>query len=301
MSARASRPVRRYGLPSYPTKVAALADPDLLRRHVPRTWLAQRDVAALAGILLAANTSGCRHSPAPPRTSLALDAPAVVAPIFAHGSGGGSTGCIVVSPPEFLSEEESLQVIREELGRAGLTSWQKNVELSDVVIPHRGIVLEPPFSESQAASQTWPDEKTVEFPEEGQCLKVDLLDTERRVAVEFVSQADYAELGGPTPRGFGSSVHDYDFKDSAAFVGQHVAGSGRGVYFGAFYDPATNSGMFKKWVGTTSGATTQPAELLALFGADREERERLAVEQSKRLLRQQVKDFVDWLKAQGAI
>ena len=45
---------------------------------------------------------------------------AIVAPIFQHGEGRGATGCIVMSPPVFLSEEEALQVIREEMAAKGV-------------------------------------------------------------------------------------------------------------------------------------------------------------------------------------
>ena len=44
----------------------------------------------------------------------------VVAPIFEHGTGRGADGCVVVSPPVFLSEEEAVQVIREELAKQGI-------------------------------------------------------------------------------------------------------------------------------------------------------------------------------------
>jgi hypothetical protein len=44
----------------------------------------------------------------------------VVAPIFEHGEGRGATGCVVVTFPVFLSEEEAMQVIREELAEHGI-------------------------------------------------------------------------------------------------------------------------------------------------------------------------------------
>ena len=41
----------------------------------------------------------------------------LVAPIFEHGKGRGATGCIVIAPPVFLSEEDARQAIEEELKR----------------------------------------------------------------------------------------------------------------------------------------------------------------------------------------
>ena len=44
----------------------------------------------------------------------------LVAPLFVHGTGRGVVGCIVVTPPAFLSEEEGAQIIREELATKGV-------------------------------------------------------------------------------------------------------------------------------------------------------------------------------------
>ena len=41
-----------------------------------------------------------------------------VAPIFEHGEGRLATGCIVITPPVFLSEEEGMQILREEFAKA---------------------------------------------------------------------------------------------------------------------------------------------------------------------------------------
>jgi hypothetical protein len=60
-----------------------------------------------------------------------------------------------------------------------------------------------------------------------------------------------------------------------------VQAKGKGVCFGAFYDPAVRPDRR----GYAEGA----------------EAEKAARAKSKRLLRLQVKDFVDWLKGQGVI
>ena len=41
-------------------------------------------------------------------------------PIFAHGTGRSSYGCMSVAPPVFLSEEEAMQVIAEECAAQGI-------------------------------------------------------------------------------------------------------------------------------------------------------------------------------------
>jgi hypothetical protein len=83
-------------------------------------------------------------------------------------------------------------------------------------------------------------------------------------------------------RGY-SSVSDYDFKETAAFVDGHVRDAAHGIYFAAFYDPT---------VGMRDIDNTDQ-------GPARDEHAQLI--EAKRLLRAQVADFVEWLKAQGVI
>ena len=78
--------------------------------------------------LLAAGCGGCGGK---------LEAHPVVAPIFAHGDGRAYMGCVAVSSPVFLSEEEALQIIKEELAKegielgAGMTLAGVSVEFKD--------------------------------------------------------------------------------------------------------------------------------------------------------------------------
>jgi hypothetical protein len=62
------------------------------------------------------------------------------------------------------------------------------------------------------------------------------------------------------------------------------------VHFGAFYDPITTMDMRKLW--RADGKLPPDAWKVARTEAQ---------EEAKRLLRLQVKDFIDWLKGQGVI
>ena len=144
------KPVRRARPPGYPTKQEALEDPTLLDRHLPPAFRRGREIAGAATLFLAMNFAACDGSDslrpegppgAPavgPASSPAVGpASAVVAPLFEHGEGRGVTGCVAVSPPVFLSEEEALQVITEELGRHGLSFPERNLEIDSVRPPRR--------------------------------------------------------------------------------------------------------------------------------------------------------------------
>ena len=67
----------------------------------------------------------------------------------------------------------------------------------------------------------------------------------------------------------------------AQSVSDEVRKQGKGVYFGAFYDPSHEVNLGQRW-------------------RDNDAREQ-ATEECRRLLLVQVLDFVDWLKGQGVI
>lgn len=108
-----AKPAARTHVPRYPTRLEVLADPDLLKKHLPPRWKAGAEMAGAVSFLLLAN-AGIRGATSP--ASHLSVRPAVVAPIFVHGEGRGATGCEVINPPVFLSEQDAMQVIREELG-----------------------------------------------------------------------------------------------------------------------------------------------------------------------------------------
>ena len=236
-----ARPVRRYRIPRYPTKLRVLAEPGLLARHVPPAWRKCAEVAGAAALLALGGPLGCDSGP-----------PAVVAPLFEHGDGRGSTGCVVVSPPVFLSEEEALQVIQEELAPSRIVLSKAGTRQSDL----------------------------------------DGVDPTRKIAVEFVSNADYDEFGRrrPWPWEGTSSVRGHDPKKFAASLPGWLKSKASGMHLGVFYDPVA------KW---NARAVKEPPD--GDWGKVYAAAEEQAKAESKELLREQVRDFVDWLKAQGAI
>jgi len=291
-------PVRRYREPGYPTRLAVLDDPGLLARHLPPAWLRCAATAGAAAVLLAAGNSAlageAKRAPDP-------KAAAIVAPIFEHGEGRGATGCVVANPPAFLSEEEALQVIKEELAKGGVQLSQEGVVLETVRIS-------PRYERGKKVGDKWVEE-IVEEPERAKPLRLDAVDPKSHVAAEFVSAKEYYELGGT---GSGSSVNDYDFKGVAKSLSERVKGGAKGLYFGAFYDPALSPNVQKLF-----SEDEELKKLQAKPSKERSQEERDRAQQryneiwkkahaegraeSQKLLREQVKDFVDWLKAQGAI
>jgi hypothetical protein len=293
-----AKAVKRYGRPGYPTRLQVLARPQLLEKSIPVAWRQNASMAGAVALLLAAN--GCTQHASTP-TYIAQSGPAktiqepnkpriatkavFVAPIFEHGEGRGATGCIAVAPPVFLSEEEALQVIIERLKQSDVNITKTNTTLSEVAVeqdfkPVSEYREEPLPSGGVRVIPVYPERLRGTVKP----LKVDGQAADRKIAFDFISRSDYYNFAGARSM---SSVQDYDFKSIAEAFARRVAENDKDVYFGTFYDP-----MVVPDVGVRPGADGQKSI---------EERESEAKELAKSLLRQQVVDFVNWLKAQGAI
>ena len=267
------RKVRRQRRPGYPTRPEVVRDPELLRRHVPSTWRKSAQVTAALSIMLAA---GCQHG-----DPLKGGASKRVAPIFAHGNGRGTLGCVMVTPPTFLSEQDAVQLIAEELGKAGLSMSQTDVTLEKVLVPRiKWAKHDPKDKEPKTIQETHP-------------LVMDLVNAENTVAVEYVGMEDYLQLGGEPAR---VSIQAFDFQTVAGKVAGVIGASRKApkMRYGVFYDPIPVA-KYPEWPGREN------AKKVAEWGEECKKIRAKALEDSKELLRAQVRDFIEWLKGQGAI
>jgi hypothetical protein len=287
-----ARPVTRYRNPRYPTRLEVLADHTLLEKHLPPAWKSCAEMAGVVTLLLASNN--CTGIPSE-AIRAAKSKPAVVAPIFEHGEGRGATGCIVVNPPVFLSEQDAMQVIREELRKAGVATSRTNV-------PVEGVRITPRWSAVKLWAVPTPESKP---------FALGAFDPQKRVGVEYVNRTNYFDLGGERSM---STVQAYDFEGLARTLSHDVRSKAHNIYFGAFYDPATVSPQ--GWLSDRAYMQKLDAIYKERDKASdpkvqaEKDREIEAVynqklgplrAESSRQLRLQVKDFIDWLKGQGVI
>lgn len=241
-------PLPSYPTPSYPTR---------------RDFLAGSGAA-----LLAAGCVGC---------SDAIAASTVVAPVFEHGDGRGATGCICVSPPVFLSEEEALQVIKEELAKEGI-ELGAGIPLGEVTVEH----IDP----WRQANEKWMGEERQTITKS---VGLAAVDREQRIGVEFVSARDCDRFSGPAI----STVSAYDTKDLARKLGKEIRDQcEQDLRIGLFYDPL-ESWSFEA-VTEASDGTEKEEDFRTRF----DRIQKTAKDKSKALLRRQAQAFVTWLKKQ---
>ncbi len=126
---------RKYQSPKYPERFVYENNPEMLLRYVPAKWLKSSIVAsALTAFVFGGNCSA-ENIDTPDDTVVVTPRKPVkeqftmeineninckIAPIFIHGDGRGSTGCIVMTPPCFISESDAKEIILKKLENAGI-------------------------------------------------------------------------------------------------------------------------------------------------------------------------------------
>lgn len=270
------RPVEQRPRPAYPTMDELLAVGDgagareVVGGTAHRGWGLGRwgldwgkGLAGAAVFFLAFHVGGCDTGSTVGQT--------VVAPVFDHGVGRGSAGCVVITPPSFLSEEEAMAVIKDELSKHGITLGDGE-QLKDVVVQ---IPYHDGFGESERGKRG----KLID----PRPLDVDAIDKGRQIAVVFVSESDCTSFEDPT-RDW-CSVSSFAPKKVATDLAASARKSGdQKRYVGFFYDPLGKS----------------RERSMPLTGQAYEDRERRNQKECKELLRQQVRDFAAWLETQAA-
>lgn len=268
-------PVLSYPVPRYPTIDSVARTPARLLDFIPEAWKSNASaLSALAAFVLAAGRAQAEkptQTPVPAEDTAATaqrevpkaSAPAPsIAPVFIHGEGRGATGCVVISPPEFLSEAEALEVIWEELEREDL-----GFESRPVAVPVRA---ETPTAHS-AASRSARAKASPRRP-----LFFDAYSPRLECGVLVVGSWNYDELD-PSSGERVSSVASYDTLGVAQDVTERL-GRESMANAGVFYDPLVKMRMRLQSHRRESGdAQDKPAN-------------------AQDLLRAQVREFVDWAK-----
>ena len=261
-------PLKRYKTPGYPVQDVLAAHPELLK-WIPRRWANKPLVISALSLacMILAGRSGlpedAQTNPAVPAES----ANARVAPIFHHGYGRGSFGCVSTAAPLFLTEDEARQVIMEEAATAGI-----HFENTGSVVRQ---IERPVTHEYNGLAR---DARTLKPKTRRSALELDGTDVRRKISYEFVSSED-SDAWEIEEYTLMSSVSSMNLESAAEVLQKGLAEAKSEQTLAVFYDPLTSYN----------------------FGRDGSKNESEARQTSLRELREQVRDFIAWLKAEGII
>ena len=286
------KPLKHYKNPSYPTYEESKRDARLLE-HVPRRWKNGIPLASLmgSGLLLQTLCAGCKDNHEPKESvavklanlfkkkneAAADNARAIpatrVAPFLEEAlanDGRGTFGCIAVSAPVFLSENEALDLIQGEMEKAGLR-MRDMVTLDGVLVPN--------------TFQFWERkhelEKEIKFnlrPLKEGAYTFDLGTDDKSVMVKFLQTGDFYRWEDDA---FGNST--VSWVNLPWLVTQMretflQRTNGAPVIIGLFFDPMPGS----DWEDFTNHKD-------------------LTHENAREKLRKQVLHFMDYLKREGVV
>jgi len=215
-----------------------------------------------------------------------------IAPVFVHGGGRGSFGCVSVAPPAFLSEDEAFEVIQEEARRYGVIFSKDALKIEDVFVPAIDLNSFEHIAEGEEGASI---ESGYTVVRKGN-LELDGSTADKEIAFEFVSVNDLkdweAEIETLDEDGkytrMMSTVEEYNCFRAAKSLREGIGGKTGETKVGIFYDPMPDY------------TEEQYKTLLSEYSS----KKRISEEQketAKQLLREQVIDFLNWLKAQGVI
>lgn len=269
-------PLQSYKEPGYPGKEYFTANPGRLLSYVPGAWVNKPlALGALLAFICSGSITASAPDPLPPsanqkenRGSTGVvgqktsqrEQTIAVAPLFIHGSGVGAIGCVVISPPVFISEAEALEIILTELKNAGF-----QFDTNDYIVP--GLFTRETIEDYDQNMKSRQIELESRHP-----FYFDLYDKRHNVGIKFISHDNYFKLGGPSSS---SSVQDYDFIDIAQKTREILMGQNK-TNAAVFYDPLANVRAFS------------------------EEDSNEARQKGRRELKEQVRSFIYWLEREAA-
>jgi hypothetical protein len=301
------KPVETVPEPGYPDKYAAEARQALVQAH-PSRWLRKPLIVGVLSASVALGLSGCDDyriggpfttggAPTlmPTETGtddialgedfITMGEPAPLpalneffVPLFEYGEGTGSYGCMSVTAPVFMSEEEAFAILAATFAEAGLTLDKADTTLVGATLPVTDIYSDRDKDHSATT--------------QGGLIINGLLNIEQGLPVKFVSTDDVTAWHKDT--GMYCTVSYYRVREAA----RTLAGNNRELV--VFYDPIAMPGIEELW-----SFWQEEGESDEDYWVRREiahaDYKQAAKAESEQHLREQAEAFVDWLHGEGVL
>lgn len=298
-----------YKQPVYPTRDIYILQPMLLNEYSPSSWSRK---AVVAGALLAfvmagsagadllslkkkAGVEGLRsvesyHAVFPmgvnlPEYSCSLknddgddEEETKISPLFIHGKGAGSIGCVVISPPAFLSEADAKRIIEDEFRKAGIGFDSENYQPDGLTVKKEHIFRTEEDREYYESTKTVDADDYIP-------LAMNSYNREHNFGYCFVGTTVHDKYS--ENHSF-SSLDSWHTKKTAERIVDILKADGR-MNAAVFYEPM-NELDYRNY----RNSQEPPLKVMEMVRSDAEE-------ESKKLLRCQVQDFVNWAKSEGVL
>ena len=290
------KPVKLKRKPGYPTIKTFVDNPGLLSKSVPFAWIRNQYAATTLAtfILCGAGNQSSAQKTKPTTVVVSKDIkkdkpaaiqsvkhdPVKIARIFSHGDGTGAIGCMVSSPPVFISEDEARKIIFTALK-------EENIEFGTINTPVLKFRVQTIVIDLHNKVINLMDKKEITVE-----IKMDGYNVKNNLAIEYVSARVVNRLD-PYDE-MESSVQRIDTKKTAERIRNELIARGK-VNAAVFYDPVTQYDPIRY-----NNESPEAIDRL-LSGNASTPISKDSPPTSRDLLKAQVKDFIDWIKKEGII
>lgn len=298
-----------YKQPSYPTREAFIFQPSLLNEYSPSSWSRK---AVVAGALLAFVVTGSARADLlsfknkawveilrstesfqvliPIGTSLPEYSGSLkdddgdggretkIAPLFIHGKGAGSIGCVVISPPAFISEADAKRIIEDEFGKAGIGFDLEYYQPEGLTVEKEHIFRNEEDREYYESTKAVDANDNIP-------LVISGYNREYNFGYCYVGTTEHDKYS--ENHSF-SSLDTWHTKETAGRIVDILKADGR-TNAAVFYEPMNELEYWKY-----RDSQEPPLKVMEMVRSDAEE-------ESRKLLRCQVQDFINWAKAEGVL
>ena len=199
-----------------------------------------------------------------------ISLPAGVIPLFEYGKGIGVFGCVSVSAPYFMSEDEAFAILKAAFAEAKVELSKNNKE-KQAIFPAT-IIVARGDNEPRMITNS---------------LMIDGLAND--MSVEFVSQSDVMKWRHDNTTG--SIISFYAIKNDAKILAENNPG------LVVFYDPVSLVGSVRDRIEQKKGESDE--DFHARYLDTRASSPNEARSKSEQQLRNQVRAFIEWLNAEG--
>ena len=276
------KPVKQSRNPGYPTLRSYVENPALLSKNIPLSWIKNKYVAAsLAAFILCSSPKDTNNIKAKPavvfddsvknkvheKIKKEKKETLKIAPIFSHGEGAGATGCVVSSPPVFISEAEARTIIFDALKKENIDFDTTNCQTFE-------------FKAEPIANDDYNEDNysITDSNKANVILKMDGFNEKYNLAIQYVSEDDFYKFKNTDL--ILSSVQGYNTKKAAKIIREKF-----------LIDSKTNAVIFY-----------DPLKIVEYVkNLDWKKSRDNAKGEAKKLLLAQVEDFIKWIKAEGIL
>jgi len=197
-------------------------------------------------------------------------------PLFEYGDGTGSIGCVSITAPVFISEDDAMAILSAAFTEAGLSLNQGARTMEDATIPVTDLYISS-------------DEDNT-LKRQGDLTIDGTLDVTPNLPVVFVSMEDVETWHGDSE--VYSTVSVYKMREAAKTLSENNPG------LVVFYDPQALPD-YDKLMGLEQKEGESDEDYSARWQEVSQEVRQAAKAESEQLLREQAEALINWLRAEG--